>query len=125
MFKMTSCLIKNILNGPATRQHPAAPRPPFAGVRGMLVNTIEKCTFCGVCAATCPCDCIRVDKKTAVWAYDPFRCVYCGTCVENCRFQALHQESAYLPPSLARRCIQRKGTVPDAHQKETSPDSTD
>jgi ech hydrogenase subunit F len=55
-----------------------------------LEREAAKCTFCGICAAKCPSQCIRVKKATATWIHDPTACVFCGTCVEVCPENCLH-----------------------------------
>ena len=109
MFKMTPNVLRNLVTRKPTRRYPQEVRPPFANQRGELVNEIEKCTFCSVCAAKCPSQCIRVDKKAAVWSCDLFACVYCGICVESCPAECLHQKPDYRPPARERGIILFQG----------------
>ena len=111
MFKMTPNILRNFLTEKATRLYPYDVRKPFANVRGELVNQIEKCTFCGICAMKCPSKCITVDKKTATWVCDPFICVYCGVCVSVCPKKTLYQKEMYRKPQETHEMILMVGEV--------------
>ncbi len=58
---------------------------------GKVVNDIEKCILCGLCARKCPQACITVDRKEAkTWSIDRDKCVQCGLCIDACvKFKAL------------------------------------
>lgn len=118
MFTMTPIVMLNLLSNPATRRYPMVARPPFANARGEIVNDIQTCTFCGVCAVKCPSQCITVDKKTAIWNYDPFACVYCGVCAESCLSGSLAQKNAYRKPVREKTLIELKGEIT---RKEVKP----
>ncbi len=111
MFKMTPNVLKNLLSKKATRQYPRAVRAPFESARGALVNDIENCSFCSICALKCPSQCIAVDKKAASWRYDPFACVFCGLCVDFCSEKCLHQTREYRHPAAERETILLKGDI--------------
>lgn len=98
MFNMTSTVLRNLLTRKATRLYPQEVRPPFERVRGDLVREAANCTYCGVCAAKCPSQCIRVQKATSTWTHDPTACVFCGTCVEVCPEECLHHTERPRPP---------------------------
>ena len=49
-----------------------------------LVCNLNECVFCGLCAKTCPCDALEVNRKEKVWKVDEDACVKCGACVEKC-----------------------------------------
>jgi formate hydrogenlyase subunit 6/NADH:ubiquinone oxidoreductase subunit I len=115
MFKMTPNVLKNLFSKKATRRYPRVVRTPFEGVRGALFNDIEKCAYCGICALKCPSQCITVDKKAAIWRYDPFVCVFCGICVDACAGKCLHQKSEFRNPVSERETILLKG---EPKQKE-------
>lgn len=105
MFKMTPNVLKNLVSPKATRRYPYERRTPSENLRGELYNDIGNCTFCGVCAAKCPSQCITVDKKAAAWSCDSFACVYCGICVDACQAKCLHQKNQYRMPDSAREII--------------------
>lgn len=96
MFDMTAVVLKNLVAPRATRPYPKTSRQPFAGTRGDLVREPDLCTYCGICAARCPSQCIQVRKKTTEWHHDPRACVFCGTCVEACPESAL-KHAAFHP----------------------------
>jgi len=101
MFNMTPVILKNLMAPRATRPYPKDPRPPFPLTRGDLIRRPDACTFCGVCAARCPSQCLTVRKKTAEWIHDPRACVFCGTCAEACPENALYHVTAFRPPFTA------------------------
>jgi formate hydrogenlyase subunit 6/NADH:ubiquinone oxidoreductase subunit I len=109
MFTMTPVVLRNLFNNPATRPYPAVVRPPFEHARGEIVNDIDTCTFCGVCAVKCPSQCIPVDRNTAAWSCNPFACVYCGVCVESCMSGSLHQKNEYRRPVREKMMVELKG----------------
>jgi ech hydrogenase subunit F len=102
MFKMTPNILRNLVVKKSTRRYPFEVRETFDKVRGELVNDIVRCIFCGTCEVKCPSQCIEVDRKAAVWTYDPFACVYCGVCVDTCPAKSLSQKLQY------RRCEDKR-----------------
>lgn len=60
-------------------------------------NGDERCVACNLCAASCPTDCISLQKaedETGRWYPEFFRinfsrCVYCGLCEEACPTYAI------------------------------------
>ncbi|MCM2286487.1 MAG: 4Fe-4S binding protein [Desulfobacula sp.] len=109
MLKMTANILRTLFSKKPTRLYPIEVRTPFEIARGKLVNEIENCNFCSICALKCPSQCISVDKKAATWTCDPFACVYCGICVEACPFKCLHQEQAQRRPAYERQILLKKG----------------
>jgi ech hydrogenase subunit F len=118
MFKMTPNVLKNLFSKKATRRYPRVVRPAFENARGALFNDIAKCTFCGACAIKCPSQCITVDKKAAVWRYDPFACVFCGICVDICPPESLYQKSEYRIPVSGRETISLQGEPKQKTEKK-------
>lgn len=119
-MKMTSNLLRNLMQKSATRSYPVEVREPFENARGELYNDIDQCIFCSSCALKCPSQCITVDKKTATWECDPFACVYCGICVEVCPVNCLHQKKTWRPVAREREHIAMKGVVkPPKKKKKT------
>jgi ech hydrogenase subunit F len=111
MFPMTPAILRNFIHKRATRRYPAVVRPAFENARGEIYNDIQVCTFCGVCAAKCPSQCIAVDKKAATWSCNPSACVYCGVCVESCPSGSLHQKRDYRRPVREKEMIFLKGEI--------------
>jgi formate hydrogenlyase subunit 6/NADH:ubiquinone oxidoreductase subunit I len=111
MFKLTPYVLKNLTSKKATRRYPKEKRSAFENIRGELVNQIEICTFCGACSLKCPSQCISVDKKNAIWTYDPFACVYCGICVEICPVNSLYQNLEYRLPVDKPQTVCMKGEL--------------
>lgn len=69
----------------------------------------EACTYCGICAKTCPFDAINV--QTNEWLYHEKKCFGCGACVDACPSQALSFQDAdlqYLLACSAKACLQGK-----------------
>ena len=120
MFNMTPNILRNFLSKRATRRYPLDVREPFETNRGELVNEIDQCTFCGVCAVKCPSQCITVDKKTATWRCDPFSCVYCGVCVDACKAKSLRLNNRYRLPTLHRDVIELQGKIENKNNKKAS-----
>ncbi|MFZ2631405.1 MAG: 4Fe-4S binding protein [Desulfosalsimonadaceae bacterium] len=111
MFKMTPCILKNLMTEKATRLYPFEVRTPYDNARGELVNDAEKCNFCGICAAKCPSQCLTVDKKNATWECAPFSCLFCGICVEACPKKSLSQNQAYRKPVREKEVIFIHGEI--------------
>ena len=69
---------------PVTVAYPAGPAPAVDGLRGHVVNNMDVCILCGMCARRCPAGALAVDRKGGTWSIDPYSCVSCGECVESC-----------------------------------------
>jgi ech hydrogenase subunit F len=108
---MTSGILKNLVTEKATRLYPFEERQPYDHARGELVNDVNKCNFCGICAAKCPSACITVDKKTATWECALFSCLFCGICVEACPKKSLAQKTDYRKPVLTAQVVSIQGTI--------------
>jgi ech hydrogenase subunit F len=111
MFKMTHNILRNLVVKKSTRRYPFEVRETFDKVRGELVNDIVLCIFCGSCEVKCPSQCIEVDRKAAVWNYDPFACVFCGVCVDICPVKSLSQKTQYLRSVDKRILISMQGEL--------------
>lgn len=111
MFKMTPNILRNLALRKSTRRYPREVRETFDRVRGELLNDIQRCVFCGTCEAKCPSQCIAVDRKAAIWTYEPFACVYCGVCVETCPAKSLYQKTLYRKPTAERVVVRIQGEL--------------
>src|SRR3972149_3705031 len=103
ILKGLALTLRHLFSRPVTRQYPTEKRPPFAGSRGLhaLVRDPatgkEKCVGCGLCAAICPSQCIRVytaegdahHKIVERYEIEVLRCIFCAYCVEACPFGAI------------------------------------
>ncbi len=96
-----------------TRQYPEEPRPAMLGFRGLhaLAKDEEgnmKCVGCGLCAAVCPSQCIKIftteglrhEKVVERYEVDTLKCLFCALCVEACPYGAIvltrhYEYSAY------------------------------
>jgi NAD(P)H-quinone oxidoreductase subunit I len=67
--------------------------------RGFLVNEVELCTGCALCAKACPIKIIYIDverdeatKERLIKRYDIDlgKCMYCGLCLEPCPTGSIH-----------------------------------
>jgi formate hydrogenlyase subunit 6/NADH:ubiquinone oxidoreductase subunit I len=67
--------------------------------RGYLVNEVEICTGCKLCAVVCPIDVIYIevekDEESGTriltrYDIDLGRCMYCGLCLEPCPTGSIH-----------------------------------
>lgn len=60
--------------------------------RGELVNDVERCVVCDLCAKACPTQCISMDSEKGAdnskllhfFHIDMTICLYCGLCTEAC-----------------------------------------
>lgn len=103
IIKGMALTLRSLFTHAVTRQYPEEKRPAMAGFRGLhaLVRDQQtgeaKCVGCGLCAAVCPSQCIRVytadspEHKKIVERYEieVLRCVFCALCVEACPFSAV------------------------------------
>ncbi len=77
--------------------HIVEKRCPAKVCKNLMQYTIiqEQCFGCGMCARSCPANCIeRTDftapgKKLPAYQIDPQKCVKCGACIATCKFKAI------------------------------------
>lgn len=66
-------------------------------LRGHIVNDMDVCICCGMCARRCPAGALTVDRKGGTWSIDPYACVVCGECIESCPKHCLSMDTARTP----------------------------
>ena len=68
------------------------------GVKGGLKPFYKKenCTFCGLCEAVCPAECITVKADENKLLFDEKACIYCGKCVKSCPTGAWEGQSGFI-----------------------------
>ena len=66
-------------------------------LRGHIVNDMDVCICCGMCARRCPAGALAVDRKGGTWSIDPYACVVCGECIESCPKHCLIMDTARTP----------------------------
>jgi len=117
MLFMTQNILKNFVRPKATRAYPFVVREPFENFRGELVNDMDKCIFCSMCAKKCPSQCITVDRTTGTWDCDPYACVYCSVCVDSCPVNSLSMKNQHRKPAVVKEPLLLKGTPPQPKKK--------
>ncbi|MBP1908905.1 F420H2 dehydrogenase subunit FpoI [Methanolobus bombayensis] len=98
--------VKNIYFGPpVTRQCPEVPTKLSDRFRGLQKLDKTKCIGCGICANTCPNNCIKIvrarvspdsDKQRWFPEIDIGHCLFCGLCISQCPKDALESSKVYL-----------------------------
>lgn len=83
-FRLGGMTLGSLFKKPETLLYPLEEKPAPAGLKGHIVNDVDRCILCGICARVCPAGALAVDKKARTWAIDPFRCVQCASCVAAC-----------------------------------------
>ena len=98
-FKLGKMTLGGLFKKPETLMYPVETKTPPAGLKGHVVNDVDRCILCGICQKRCPCAAIVVDKPARTWTIDRFRCVQCGSCVRECPKDCLTMEPTYTPPA--------------------------
>lgn len=98
--------LKNIYFKPAvTRLCPEEPTKLSDRFRGLQKLDKSKCIGCGICANTCPNNCIKIvrarinpesDKQRWFPTIDIGHCMFCGLCISQCPKEALESSKVYL-----------------------------
>lgn len=94
-FKLAKLTLGSLFKKPATVRYPYEKRDIptlFPDMRGHLVNDVENCIMCGMCARVCPADALTVDRKAGNWTIDPYRCIQCSSCVHECPKKCLSMD---------------------------------
>lgn len=71
-------------------------------LRGHIVNDMDACICCGMCARRCPAGALAVDRKDGTWSIDPYACVVCGECIESCPKHCLTMDTARTPVAAGK-----------------------
>ncbi|MDO4589810.1 MAG: 4Fe-4S binding protein [Slackia sp.] len=101
-FKLGKMTLRSLFGKPETILYPEQTRFQPKGLKGQVVNDIDACILCSICAKRCPTDAITVDKKDGSWSIDRFKCVQCGTCVRDCPKTSLRMDSNYPAPAAEK-----------------------
>ncbi len=81
-----------------------------ARARGLIFNSIEKCTACEECVKVCPTQCIELEYQESEKSHRPWvskfdidfsQCIFCGFCVDVCDPNALVQTKEIQPAVLS------------------------
>lgn len=94
-FKLAKLTLGSLFKKPATVRYPYEKRDIptlFPDMRGHVVNDVENCIMCGMCARVCPADALTVDRKAGNWTIDPYRCIQCSSCVHECPKKCLSMD---------------------------------
>ena len=102
---MLPTVIRNLVEGPATRMYPAADRERFPGARGHIEFNEDLCNQCGLCVRRCPAVAIDLDKEKKEWIFHPDRCIVCASCAEGCNQDAITVEPKWRAPFYVREPI--------------------
>ena len=94
-FKLGTMTLASIFKKPETIMYPTVVPEPPQGLKGQILCDVDTCILCGICAKSCTCDCIRVDKAERVWAINHYQCVQCGYCVTCCPKKCLTMDPHY------------------------------
>jgi formate hydrogenlyase subunit 6/NADH:ubiquinone oxidoreductase subunit I len=75
------------------RRPPTHPDLAFRGRPSLRLDQEGRpmCTACGLCAAACPMQCLRVSRQETEIAFELEwqRCICCGICAAGCPVQAI------------------------------------
>jgi NADH-quinone oxidoreductase subunit I len=93
---------KHLFKKPVTLDYPRKKKPMAPRFMGRhylerYEDGTERCVSCGLCAASCPSDCIYMEpaenekgeRYAKVFEINLLRCIYCGFCEEACPEEAI------------------------------------
>jgi len=100
--------LKQLFTKPITIEYPTKKREVSKRWRGLhRLKTDDKgklkCVACGLCAAICPSDAIKVcpyeeeggERYPKEFIIDEIRCIFCGFCAEACPMDAIELTGVY------------------------------
>ncbi|MDR1185428.1 MAG: 4Fe-4S binding protein [Coriobacteriales bacterium] len=99
-FVLARMSFRNLFKKPATRLYPVVASVVTPMTKGHIVNDIEACILCGICAKKCPSLALAVDRAAGTWIIDPYACIQCYTCVRTCPKDSLTMLAQYTPASV-------------------------
>lgn len=70
--------------------------------RGRVSIRADNCVGCSLCVLDCPAGALEIEKESKEnfrLVHFRDRCTYCGQCEQSCRYDAIHMDNAYVPPS--------------------------
>lgn len=88
-FKLGKMTLRSLFGKPATVRYPDETPVRYSALRGHVVNDMDTCILCGLCARSCPVGALSVDRKGGTWQIDPYLCVQCACCVHECPKECL------------------------------------
>lgn len=97
MFKLGKMTFGSLFKKPETTLYPFEKKEAPAQLKGQIDIRVEDCILCGICAKTCPCGVISVDKATRTWTIDRYGCIQCGSCKRQCPKKCLDMLPDYAP----------------------------
>lgn len=117
-FRLGKMTFTSLFKKPETLRYPFEVKEPYPRQKGHIVNNVDECILCSMCAKSCPCKCISVDKASRQWSINPFMCVQCGSCVRVCPTSCLTMDGDPTPITTDKYC--RDFPVPEKEKKAKS-----
>lgn len=114
-FNLAKMTLGSLFKKPATVRYPYEKRDIpglFPHMRGHVVNDVENCIMCGMCARVCPADAITVDRKAGDWTIDPYRCIQCSSCVNDCPKHCLSMDVYNTEPTTELHTVTEHKDMP-------------
>lgn len=114
-FNLAKMTLGSLFKKPATVRYPFEKRDIpglFPNMRGHVVNDVENCIMCGMCARVCPADAITVDRKAGDWTIDPYRCIQCSSCVHECPKHCLSMDVYNTEPTTELHTVTEHREMP-------------
>ena len=95
----------SVFKKPETTCYPFEKKPAPEGRKGHVVNDVDTCILCGICAKRCPAGAITVDRAVRTWEVNGFRCIQCFVCVRECPKNCLSMDTAYTTPAPTKETV--------------------